>query len=488
MIPLLVATLSPTGSVTHRDGAWVEVMGEDEAWARIVAEDRADAEQAVSDAAAGHVAAHVVVRAERSGEEPLPLLLHVVPVRLDGTVAAVQIVGEALVAPDALPAVRSRRQRFEAVGRMATGIAHDLNNLLAAALGHAELAASTDGFDSATADLRGHLAAIQQASADGAALVARLQQFLRQEKADVYEPVDLAALARDVHALTRPYWHHEARRRGVHIECDVDDAEVPPVLGSPVELREVAINLVLNAVHAMPQGGHLLLATGHDVRARRVRLDVSDTGIGMDEATLARIFDPLFTTKGDAGSGMGLAVARGIVEAHGGQIEVDSAAGHGTRFRLTFPALACPDEQPDAVETSAWDVSTTPSDAVPDAPPTPLRLLIVDDEARVRTVTAKLMALRGHTVVEAGSGAEALARLNADFFDVVVTDFGMPGLDGLALASRMAERWPSLPVVLLTGDTEAGRGEGWGKQVAAVVAKPFQADALEAVVRRVAKS
>lgn len=490
MIPLLAATLLPDGTVTHRDGAWTEVLGDGEAWARVVAEDREEAQQAVRDAADGHVAAHVLVRAERTDEEPLPLLLHIVPVRMDGAVAAVQVVGEALAAPDALPAVRSRRERFEAVGRMATGIAHDLNNLLAAALGHAELAAASDGFDATTAELRSHLAAMQQAATDGAALVARLQQFLRQEKADAHEPVDVSALARDVCALTRPYWHHEARRRGVHIECDVDDDDVPLVLGSPVELREVVVNLVLNAVHAMPHGGHLLLATGHDARARRVRLDVSDTGTGMDEATLGRIFDPLFTTKGDAGSGMGLAVARGIVEAHGGRIEVDSAPGHGTRFRLTFPAMEPAADSALAetvatpvVETPHRDVSTATSDAAPDAAPPPLRLLVVDDEARVRTVTAKLMALRGHGVVEAGSGAEALARLDAEAFDAVVTDFGMPGMDGLALAARIAERWPSLPVVLLTGDTEAGRGDS-GQHVAAVVAKPYKADVLDAAVHR----
>lgn len=483
MIPLLAATLAPDGRVTHRDGAWAEVLGDGAAWAAVLDEDRAEAEQAVADAAAGHVAAHVVVRAKRGGEEPLPLLLHVVPVRIGGAVAAVQIVGEALATPDALPAVRSRRERFEAVGRMATGIAHDLNNLLAATLGHAELAAASDGFASANADLRGHLAAMQQATSDGAALVARLQQFLRQEKADAHEPVDLSALARDVCALTRPYWHHEARRRGVHIECDVDDNDVPPLLGSPVELREVAVNLVVNAVHAMPQGGHLLLATGHDARAQRVRLDVSDTGTGMDAATLARIFDPLFTTKGDAGSGVGLAVARGIVEAHGGRIEVDSAPGHGTRFRLTFPAMARPDE-PHATADISTTGSVSAATSTTNDPPRSLRLLVVDDEARVRTVTAKLLALRGHTVVEAGSGAEALARLDAEAFDAVVTDFGMPGLDGLALAARIAERWPHLPVVLLTGDTEAGRGDS-GQHVAAVVAKPFQAAALEDVLHRV---
>jgi len=286
-----------------------------------------------------------------------------------------------------------------------------------------------------------------------------------------------------VAALTRPYWHHEARRRGVHIECDVEAEAVPPVLGSPVELREVVVNLVLNAVHAMPDGGHLLVSTGHDRAAGRVRLDVSDTGVGMDAATAARIFEPLFTTKGDAGTGMGLAVARGLVEAHGGRLDVDSAPGHGARFRLLLPAMEPARDAPDAPR------------AAPALPPVStaaagLRVLVVDDEARVRTVTARLLALRGHAVVEAGSGAQALERLAeasaADApFDALVTDFGMPGMDGLALAAHAAARWPRLPVVLLTGDTEAGLDDPSGL-LAARLAKPFRADALDAALRRAA--
>ena len=216
-----------------------------------------------------------------------------------------------------------------------------------------------------------------------------------------------------------------------------------------------------------------------------MRLDVSDTGVGMDAATVARIFEPLFTTKGDAGSGMGLAVARGLVEAHGGRLDVDSAPGHGTRFSLLLPVM-------DLGRSASPDPDSGP--ARRDAPPpvstatASLRVLVVDDEARVRTVTARLLALRGHTVVEAGSGAQALERLaaaaaSATPFDAVVTDFGMPGMDGLALATHVAARWTGLPVVLLTGDTEAGLDDPSGL-LAARLAKPFRAAALDAALRR----
>ena len=185
---------------------------------------------------------------------------------------------------------------MEMLGRMSMGIAHDFNNLLTAVLGHAELLRSDLLKLGAERDVHDHLRSLEQAAGDGAALVRKIQQYIRNEKEERAEPVALHAIAEEVLTLTRPYWYNEPRRRGIAIQVESTLRPVPAILGTPTELREVLVNLVLNAVQAMPAGGTLTLATSR--RDRACVVEVGDTGVGMTASVRRRAFEPLFTTKG----------------------------------------------------------------------------------------------------------------------------------------------------------------------------------------------
>ena len=235
-------------------------------------------------------------------------------------------------------------------------------------------------------------------------------------------------------------------------------------MGAPSELRDVFVNLILNAVQAMPRGGVITIRTAHDEQ-RGVVVQVRDTGTGMTDRVRARIFEPLFTTKGKRGTGMGLSVCYSTVQEHDGEIEVDTNLGFGTTFTLSFPPAAITEV---AEETSARQPTASAR-----------RILVVDDEPMVRSVLARLLTLRGHDVVQAASGAEALTVLDGNTVDLVFTDQGMPEMNGRLLARKIRGRFHRLPIVLLTGDTEAGKPDD---DVNRVMAKPFKLDALEAVI------
>lgn len=480
---LLTATCTATGEVLDANDAWLDLFGDDGAWGRLPPDDARFAHDYVVEAARGALVTHQVflVPADdaAASDVPVPVLLHFLPVRTPTGVPGslpVLVVGEALREPVSWAAEQTRRRRLELLGRMTMGVAHDFNNLLTSVLGHAELLradlatlAEASGNDEPAA----HLAALEAAATDGAALVRKIQQYIRNERHERREPVALATLADEVLVLTRPYWYNEPRRRGIGIALVRELPDVPAVLGTPTELREVLVNLVLNAVQAMPGGGTLTLRTSAP-DARSVCIEVEDTGTGMTARVQRRIFEPLYTTKGASGTGMGLAVSHGIVQAHGGRIEVDSAPGRGTRFRLVFPLAA---------EAPAAEVVR----AAAGAPGAAAHVLVVDDEPMVRTVTSKLLRTRGHTVAEADGGPAALAALAAPpddrAFDLVVTDLSMPGMNGRELATAVRTLHPALPILLLTGDTDA---EAEADDVDAVVKKPYTLDVLDAAVRRLA--
>ena len=186
----------------------------------------------------------------RARTSPSPVLLHFLPVRLPGLEPGhypVSLTGEVLREPASWAAEQTRRRRMEMLGRMAMGVAHDFNNLLTAVLGHAELLRSDLAKLGSGAEPVDHLRMLERAAEDGAALVRKIQQYIRNEKAERAEPVSLHEIAEEVLTLTRPYWHNEPRRRGIAIRVRRDLRPVPPILGAPTELREVLVNLVLNA-------------------------------------------------------------------------------------------------------------------------------------------------------------------------------------------------------------------------------------------------
>jgi CheY-like chemotaxis protein/nitrogen-specific signal transduction histidine kinase len=391
----------------------------------------------------------------------------------------VVITGEVLQEPQRWAIDQTKRRRMEMLGQMSMGIAHDFNNLLTSILGHVELLA--DPADRAIpADAREQLHTIRRAALDGAALVRKIQRYIRHENRQRFEPIDIAELVDEVASLTRPYWYNEPRRQGIAIQLVKELEPVPMIRGVEAELREVFVNLILNAVQAMPEGGTLTLITGVS-ESGQVTAAVDDTGIGIPEVTRQRIFEPLFTTKGEEGSGMGLPVSYGIVREHDGTIDVQSEPGWGTRFTLSLPAYT-PIDHP-ALHELAARPATPPTEEALGAPTVPhgYTLLVVDDDAMVRNVTAKLLRLRGHTVEKARGGPEALDKLAEQPFDLVVTDLGMPKMSGDELAYHIRQHHPHLGIVLLTGHTDA---EDQSEHVDVVVKKPFRIDVLEATIQQ----
>lgn len=223
-------------------------------------------------------------------------------------------------------------EKLRTVGEMAAGIAHNFNNVLTTILTRAQLIAQqvTD-----TASVQRGLRLIEQAAADGAALVRRLQQLARGGAATERTWLDLNALVQEVVETTQPLWHDHTRREGRPVEVRVALAPLPPVLGRAAELREVFMNLLLNAIEAMPRGGNITLRTLAEENS--VSVEVSDTGIGMTTDVRRRLFDPFFTTKGAQGTGLGLSVSQAIIKGHSGTLTVESEPGRGTTFIITLP-------------------------------------------------------------------------------------------------------------------------------------------------------
>jgi PAS domain S-box-containing protein len=254
-------------------------------------------------------------------------------------------VGLSIILKDVTEERRLREQvlhaeKLRAVGEMAAGIAHNFNNVLTTILTRSQLLAQQV---SDTASVQRGLTLIEQAAADGAALVRRLQQLARGSAATERTRLDLNALVQEVVETTQPLWHDHTRRQGRPVEVYVTLASLPPILGRATELREVLTNLLLNAIEAMPRGGQITLQTL--VEEDGVSVEVRDTGVGMTADVRRRLFDPFFTTKGARGTGLGLSVSQAIIKGHRGTLMVDSEPGRGTTFVITLP---CTPETADA--------------------------------------------------------------------------------------------------------------------------------------------
>jgi signal transduction histidine kinase/CheY-like chemotaxis protein len=351
-----------------------------------------------------------------------------------------------------------RSEKLRALGQLAAGIAHDLNNMLAIILGQTEFLRLTIVETKAKAAL----APLATAAADAAQMVRRLQEFSRPQSTRALAPVQLAAVAAEALEITRSRWRDEPLRQGRTIQVRVELPVLPRVLGHAPEIREVLTNLILNAVDAMPEGGTLALSgTSQD---GWVELHVRDTGLGMSKAVQQRIFEPFFTTKGAKGTGLGLAVSYGIMERHGGRIQVQSDPGRGTTFTLAFHA---------APSESGGDPGLAK------ARPNPCRILVIDDDQAVRESTATLLRVSGHFVMEAESGPVGLGLMAGQPFDVLITDLGMPEMTGWEVARAAKNLNPMLPVILVTGwGSEVSRDVPDSHIVDRVMGKPVRLDDL----------
>jgi CheY-like chemotaxis protein len=355
-----------------------------------------------------------------------------------------------------------RADKLRALGEMASGVAHNFNNLLTSIIGRAQMLLQRIE----EPRLRRWLQVIERAALDGARTVRRLQEFTRIRRDQAFAPVDLTLVIREALEVSQFRWKDEAMRRAVEQRVVTSLAALPPVSGDPAELREALTNLILNAVDAMPDGGTLTLATRAEADA--VVVTVADTGAGMRDEVKRRLFEPFFTTKGAKGTGLGLSLTFGIVSRHGGQIDVDSAPGRGTQFTLRFPVLS-----PAGGEAPGTARAPVAEDA------RPARCLVADDEELVREMLSDLLAQAGHAVVAAAGGAEAIERFRAEEFDLVLTDLGMAEVNGWQVARACKALRPDVPVLLVTGwGVELSAQELAAHGVDAVLAKPLRVDDL----------
>jgi len=371
----------------------------------------------------------------------------------------------------------AQSEKLRALGQMASGIAHDLNQSLMLVASYSDLA--RQALMTAPPDLSeldDLLATTTQAALDGGESVKRLLLFTQTAPKHDSQLVDLGKVLSDAAQLTAPRWRDAAQATGRRISLQVEAEGHPTIQGSPSQLRELLTNLIFNAVDALPTGGSIRLRVlAEDGQAI---IEVADSGVGMSAEVQERVFEPFFTTKGEGGTGLGLAMVFGIVEQHGGHIEVRSALGDGTTFRITLPLL------------SAWaEAEPTPTLPAPPAqlrPLLPLRILAVDDEPMMTRAVVRMLKPSGHAVSVAASGEEALEKLAEHAFDVVVSDMGMgPGINGWEFAEAVKGRWPDVRFLLATGWGAAiDPSEARAKGVEAVLAKPYRlADLLRALAR-----
>ncbi|HYS14996.1 MAG TPA: PAS domain S-box protein [Burkholderiaceae bacterium] len=338
-----------------------------------------------------------------------------------------------------------QQERLRALGQMASGIAHDINNAIS------PVALYTENLLEHERNLsergREQLSTIARAIDDVAATVARMREFYRQREPQLtLLPVQLNSLVQQVTELTRARWSDMPQQRGVVITLQTQLApDLPGIMGIESEVREALTNLIFNAVDAMPDGGVLVLRTRvtppNDLGRRYALVEVADSGIGMDEETRRRCLEPFFTTKGERGTGLGLAMVYGMTQRHGADIEIDSAAGDGTTVRLRFLVPV----------TATVEVAPAP----PEVPASRLRILLVDDDPLMLKSLREALELDGHLVVAANGGQAGIDTFAAadgqDAFDAVITDLGMPYVDGRSVASAVKNIAGHVPVILLTG-------------------------------------
>jgi CheY-like chemotaxis protein len=290
--------------------------------------------------------------------------------------------------------------------------------------------------------------------------------------------VSIAELLKDACEMTRPRWESRSEfapiRFALHADCKAF------IKGDPVELREVLVNMIYNAVDAMPSGGEVRVATQEN--RDRVVVYITDTGTGMTSEVKQRLFDPFFTTKGKAGTGMGLAVSFGIIRRHEGSIEVDSEPGRGTTFKISLPKVTPAGATEVGNNTTALPTTATADDKV--------RVMVVDDETHVREVLIEALEAEGCEVVSAESGEIALALYDQydGKFDALFTDIGMPSMNGWELVTEIRSRSENMPIAIISGWADAISVQTRNAVKADwVVAKPFDIDRISKIAQEIAQ-
>jgi signal transduction histidine kinase len=380
-----------------------------------------------------------------------------------------------------------QQERLRALGQMASGVAHDVNNALSPIVAYSGLLQAT--LPDLPETSRNHLKVIAQAADDISHIVSRMREFYRRRSdSEPLVQVDLNAIIHEVIELTRPRWRDISQREGISIQIQTElEPKLPLLSSDPSELREALMNLVFNAVDAMPQGGTITFATrSFDVPLsnkdqnpkRQLLVEVKDTGAGMDEKIREHCLEPFFSTKSlRGGTGLGLAMVYGMVQRHEGNIEIESSPGCGTCIRLTFPLL---EKSPQTAASIRPHVTRGNS----------LRVLCIDDEELIRQLLDDCLTHYNHRVVTAENGMRGLelfrdAARDGQPFEAVITDLGMPKMDGTQLARILKTEFPKTPVIMMTGWGAMIKEDGEpAPAVDALVDKPPQMQELNDLLHR----
>lgn len=404
-------------------------------------------------------------------------------IRVDGTVRRVELQSSPLWKDGHVDGVlvflrdvTERRQaqelmaqsdKLRAVGELAAGVAHNLNNSLTVIKGRAQLLLMRNTDEPTVKNLR----VIANAVEDGAKTLRRILEFARRESVSEFAPVELGELITSTIEISRPKWERtKDGESGTEIKVRIDNHDPVYVWGEAAELREVVLNLIFNAVDAMPNGGTIEVGT-------RTELDtgcfwVADSGCGMSPETVARIFEPFYTTKGKKGTGLGLSASHGIISRHNGEIMLVSEPGEGTRFEVRLPLC---DNDARFVKRVVIEPAIDQETAVG-------RVVIVEDEDPVRNLLAEAFTTAGHGVTTFKEGIDAINHLSMNECDLVVCDLGLPDINGLQISRWIKEHRPHIYFILATGWAERVTQEDHDEgRIDAVFNKPY--DPAEIVQR-----
>lgn len=368
-------------------------------------------------------------------------------------------------------------EKLKSLGELAGGVAHDFNNVLAAILGRVQLLKMQfnppDGIQEqrkSMANLIKSLEVIEKASFDGAETVRRIQEFARKRADDKdFTQIEINELLENSLEFTRMRWKDQTESKGISVDIQREFSQLAPTLGSASELREVFTNIINNAIDAMPEGGALKITTCKEDDL--IVINIADTGVGIPEAIVDRIFDPFYTTKGVRSTGLGMSISYGIINRHKGTIGVESREGQGTTFTIKLPVIE---------ECSTTKERTRPI---------PLEqrkasILIVEDEEEVRKLLSEILAIGEHEVEVAANGTQGLALFEKGSFDLVFTDLGMPDMSGWEVAKKIKTINDKVPIVLVTGwNVEIEDDEKRTNHVDRVIQKPFQVEQVLSTVQ-----
>jgi signal transduction histidine kinase/ActR/RegA family two-component response regulator len=352
-------------------------------------------------------------------------------------------------------------KKLSALGQISSGVAHDFNNVLTVVLGRIQLLKKQikDPLILSSLDM------IEKSALDGASKVRKIQEFSRPKEGSLDEVIDLNKLLQEVVEITRPKWDIAAKIKGILIEPVLALEKNLFIYGDSSDLRNAFTNIIFNAVDAMPEGGALSIKSHY--HNNQVVIEFMDTGIGMTEEVQEKIFDPFFTTKGVLGTGLGMSEVWGIIKRHNGRITINSHVGKGTIIRLFLTLAEKPVEQDIAQINRQIE---------------PCNILVVDDEEYILEIMKELLTELGHTVTTFSSAPKALDNFKQNRYDIVLTDLGMPEMNGLEMATKIKEFRPQTLVIMMSGWGLSLDEKNTSNVIDYIINKPFSVEKIVFII------